>query len=114
MIVGERLRAIRQQLGLSQRDLAEDIGTGHGMIHRYEHGLSDPTSSTLKALSDRLNVSIDYLVGISDEPATQSSEMSLSREEQQVVAAFRRGGWAGVVRLGVDRMAAQTPPSDPL
>jgi transcriptional regulator with XRE-family HTH domain len=113
MIVGERLKAVRERLGLTQRQLAHDIGTGHAMIFRYEHGMSDPTSSTLKALSARLNVSIDYLVGISDEPETRASQLGLNREEQQVIAALRREGWAGILRLGADKLEAITTPTEP-
>lgn len=82
------------------------------MIFRYEHGMSDPTSATLKALSNRLNVSIDYLVGISDEPETRASQLGLNREEQQVIAALRREGWAGVFRLGAEKWEALTTHSE--
>lgn len=113
MLRSERLREIRELRGLSQRKLAEELGMAHSMIYRYESGMSDPTSSTLKALSDRLHVSIDYLIGVTDEPAIHGSQLALTRDEQQMLSAFRREGWAGVIRLGADKLGAAAAHSEP-
>lgn len=63
----DRLRALREGRGWSQRELARQSGVGDAQISRYESGLSDPTATSLKALAEALDVSIDYLVGLTDD-----------------------------------------------
>lgn len=104
---GERLKQVREQRGLSQRELGLQVGIQHGMIYRYENNLSDPTSATLTIIADKLRVSMDFLVGLSNDPGTHLDPTGLSEEEQQMVDAFRREGWPGVLHLGVDRLAGK-------
>jgi transcriptional regulator with XRE-family HTH domain len=96
---GDRLRQLREQRGLSQREFADVVDMGYVMIHRYEHGLTDPTASTLIRLAKELRVSVDYLVGLSDDPGTPVSEGGLELDEQHLIDAYRRDGWAGLLRL---------------
>lgn len=107
MLRGERLKQIREHRGLSQRELGLHVGIQYGMIYRYENNLSDPISATLTIIADKLRVSMEYLVGLSDDPGTNFDPPRLSKEEQQIVDAFRREGWAGGLHLGVDRLAGK-------
>ena len=59
----ERLKALREEKGISQQKLAERIQTNQQNIHRYEHGFYEPDIQTLKLLADFFETSIDYLVG---------------------------------------------------
>lgn len=64
----ERLRAIRKENKLTQKQTAEAIATSEQNYQRYERGSQQPTLPTLIALADLFDCSIDYLVGRSDEP----------------------------------------------
>lgn len=64
----ERLRAIRKENKLTQKQTAEAIATSEQNYQRYERGSQQPTLPTLIALADLFDVSLDYLVGRSDEP----------------------------------------------
>lgn len=55
------------QLGLYQRELAELAGIKLRAYQLYEQGKTEPSIDTLIAFADALNVSIDYLVGRTDE-----------------------------------------------
>lgn len=59
----ERLKALREEKGISQQKLAEKIHTSQQNIHRYENGFYEPDIATLKLLADYFETSIDYLVG---------------------------------------------------
>lgn len=61
--VGLRIVESRQRLGWRQEDLAQKIGTTQRQISRYERGISTPSLPLLRDLADALNVSIDWLVG---------------------------------------------------
>ena len=64
----EHLREIRKNKGTTQRQVAESIGITERNYQYYESGGREPAMSTLIALADYFDVSIDYLVGRSDDP----------------------------------------------
>lgn len=64
----ERLRTIRKENKLTQKQTAEAIATSEQNYQRYERGSRQPTLPTLIALADLFDVSLDYLVGRSDNP----------------------------------------------
>ena len=59
------LRTIRK---ISSRGLAEAIGVSPPAISRFEHGIDFPHVTTLVALADYFDISLDYLIGRSDDP----------------------------------------------
>ena len=65
---GSHLKALRQSKGLTQKQLAAETGTSERGIQNYEMGVRKPTYEILLALADYLDVSLDYLVGRSDDP----------------------------------------------
>ena len=58
--VGKRLRRRRRLLGMTQQDLAVQVGVRFQQIQKYECGANRITSSRLYALSKALNVSVQY------------------------------------------------------
>lgn len=63
---GERLRDLREEKGISQKDLAEFLSLANSTVSQYEADKRDPDSSTLKKLADYFAVTLDYLLGRSD------------------------------------------------
>lgn len=64
----ERLKACRKQTGLSQENLAKEIGIVFRSYRRYECGEVDPPFSAIVKIADYFNVSLDFLAGRTDEP----------------------------------------------
>jgi transcriptional regulator with XRE-family HTH domain len=58
---GQRLRARRHALALSQPDLERETGIPKARISKYEHGHAVPSVPTLVKLADQLDVSLDAL-----------------------------------------------------
>lgn len=62
-----RLRTLRQIKGISTRSLAAAIGLkSHGAIAQFEKGTSLPALETLVKMADYFDVTLDYLVGVTD------------------------------------------------
>lgn len=101
----DRLKDLREQRGLSQRELARLCGLGETQINKYENGLSDPSSTNLTAIARQLDVSTDYLVGLTDDPKLLVREPELNPDERVMLETYRREGWSGVIRLGAERLA---------
>lgn len=58
----ENLTRIREERGLTQKELGRLIGVAEATISNYENGKREPKLDKLVALADALNVSIDELV----------------------------------------------------
>ena len=63
---GQRLRALREENNLTQRQLAEQIGYGKSSVSFWENDLKDPTSKVIINLSKLFKVTSDYLLGLED------------------------------------------------
>lgn len=71
--VPTKIRALRKELGLTQKELAEKVGVHPAQLARYELGLSTPSIGVLIRLAKYCEVSIDYIVfGIDKEVAKRS------------------------------------------
>lgn len=68
MNLNEALRRIRKQKKVTQVQAAQAAGVSEAMYQFYEYGKNEPTASVLIALADYFDVSLDYLVGRSDDP----------------------------------------------
>lgn len=62
-----RVKKLRKDFGLTQKELAEKIGLNEAVIGSYELGNAQMTIKNAIKLSRFFGVSIDYLVGNSDE-----------------------------------------------
>lgn len=60
--IGIRLRELREEIGWSQREVAEACGLNHKNIVRLESKESNPTADTLMILADFYEVSVDYIL----------------------------------------------------
>lgn len=67
MEFSERLKNLRKQAHLTQVDVAEKLGVSQQAYASWERGVKKPTQQNLVKIAQSLKVSIDYLVGNSDE-----------------------------------------------
>lgn len=68
MFFSARLIALRKQRSITQKQLADNIGVSDIAIQNYENQRRKPAFEQLLALADYFDVSLDYLVGRSDNP----------------------------------------------
>ena len=63
----EKLLELRRREGLSQEQLADRLGVTRQSVSKWESGAAAPELTKLVALSELFSVSVDYLVGLTDE-----------------------------------------------
>lgn len=68
-ILAKRLKALREGRRIYQREMAEQLGLSFRGYQGYETNQTEPKLATLIAIADYYNVSIDYLVGRTDDPS---------------------------------------------
>jgi transcriptional regulator with XRE-family HTH domain len=103
----DRLQNLREQKGWSRRELAVRCGIGANMVYKYEALQTEPTTSSLKKLAEMLDVSSDYLLGLSDNPHGQYGHGTLTVEDEAILQTFHREGWAGLLHMGTDYLAGR-------
>lgn len=69
MTIGQRIKARRQELKMSQREMAAKLGyTDHTTLTRIEGGKVDLPQSRIVKIAEVLGVSVGYLMGWEDKP----------------------------------------------
>ncbi len=77
MEFSERLKDLRKQVGLTQVDVAEKLGISQPAYASWERGVKKPTQENLVKIAQILNVSVDYLVGNSEEITDELDNIEL-------------------------------------
>ena len=67
MTVGERIRYARNKRGITQYKLAELCDVTQHAISCYENNIWDPRLFNATSMAIALDVSLDWLVGLTDE-----------------------------------------------
>lgn len=121
MELSSRIAHIRKQMGLSQEKFGELFNMSQRSVAAWESGERTPSYPVLLELADKLDVSVDYLVGRTDvpktkkEPTVSDSELmnniisqvqALSDPELIQVSAFLSGLAAG---RGISAAAQAAP-----
>lgn len=69
-MIGERLQELRKDRGMPQEELAKILGVSHYTISSYECNRSDPDDKSKLIIAKLFDVSVDYLLGLIDEPVS--------------------------------------------
>lgn len=85
MALSEKLYELRKKGGLSQEQLAEQLGVSRQAISKWESGKAVPESDTLISLSKYFDVTLDYLL---KENATPSEVI---KDSEQTEVKTNRG-----------------------
>ncbi len=79
--IGDIIRSIRNEKGLSQEQLARMIGVNKSTVALYESGARQPSLAKLKELSRALGVTTDFLLGMSDQKCNYIDVTGLSPKQ---------------------------------
>lgn len=88
MEYGDVLKNLRNRKGLSQRELADRLKINRSTYARYETSSTQPDYETLKKLAQFHDVTVDYILGMSNEKQPQLTEKD-ERDIAKRIAALR-------------------------
>lgn len=83
LYLGDKLRALRLEKGLTQQQLSEKVGLAKGSISAYEKSAKYPSIDVLIKLCEIFHVSADYLLGLSDDMEFKIT--ALTDEQTQLI-----------------------------
>ena len=90
MEFAERLKTLRKQVKLTQTQIAEKLDISQQAYASWERGVKKPTQENLVKIAQVLNVSVDYLVGNSEEKLDniellfRMNSKGLTEEEKEI------------------------------
>lgn len=76
---GERLQELRMDRGLSQEALARELHVNKHSISSYERGKSEPSDARKIRMASFFGVSLDYLLGVTEDPAPREGGIRFLR-----------------------------------
>ncbi|WP_319403244.1 helix-turn-helix transcriptional regulator [uncultured Anaeromusa sp.] len=82
-MLGFRLRSLRENKGLTQAELANQLDISRGTYAHYELDKREPDNETISKFAQYFAVTTDYLLGVSDDPrpVNPSTNKSASAKE---------------------------------
>ena len=89
----KRLKELRNEKGLTQKELAKKIASTDKSIWAYENNVAMPPLDVLLKLADVFECSIDYLVSRADDfgnVSIQNNAPALSSDEQRLIDTYRK------------------------
>lgn len=90
MTLGEKIRAARMNLGLTQKELADKVGVKYQAIQKYESGLVDNLPLyRVQQLADALEVTPSYLLGWGEKKKQLTEPDELSSVKQELITLIK-------------------------
>lgn len=85
-MLSKRLKQLRSSTPYTQAELADKLGVARTTYAMYEQGKREPDNGTLNKIADHFNVSLDYLLGRTDSPASTPKAPDLSEKDEKDIA----------------------------
>ena len=76
-----RIAFLRKSLKLTQTQFGDLVNVSQRSVASWEAGERSPSLLTLCDLADKLDVSVDYILGRTDEPLTNKKQLTASSSE---------------------------------
>ena len=79
--IAQRISRARRHLNINQKELDQKANITEASLSRYENGIREPKSAVLTRLAEALEVSTDYLLGLSEDRTYEDSDISNKSEK---------------------------------
>ncbi len=73
--IGNRIKELRKEKELTQKELAKKLNIGQSSISEWEKNKYEPTATAIKMLAIFFNVSSDYLIGLEETPKEKTNNI---------------------------------------
>lgn len=90
MNISSNLKKLRTEKGLTQEELSKILNINRATYAHYETGRREPDAQTLKLFAEYFNVSLDYLMGLTDirNPYTSTDKISNALDDDKELSEF--------------------------
>lgn len=103
-----RIKELRQQKGVTQKELSKYLGVAQNTLSYWENGKIDIDTESLCKLADYFQISLDFLLGRENTQQRGSDPIRLTSHEKDLIHAYRE---KKSMQPAVDRLL-DLPPDD--
>lgn len=82
--IGERIKEVRQNLGLTCEEFGKRLDVAKGTVSNWENNNRKPEVETLLRIADLGNVTIDYIFGRTDHKSVFTAEHNIDDQDVKV------------------------------
>ncbi len=90
LLLGSKIKLERKRLNLTLEVLSEKVGISRNYLWEIEAGRKAPALNTLCNLGITLNVSIDYLLGVSDEKKSLNNNSPVTERDLAIMQIMKK------------------------
>lgn len=90
MLIGPRIKLLRQKRGISQEELGKVLNLSKTTISHYENQTRIPSIETLIDIADYFQVDLNYILGTDNSLVSHKKTLQASDEEIEFILAIRR------------------------
>lgn len=97
----QHLKDLRESLGMTQAEFGKSVGIAKSTYNNYEKGIREPKSDFWIAVATEYGVTIDYLMGFSNDPHRTSDmqKNASSSQDEALLKLFHQLNEEGKQRL---------------
>ena len=88
--ISKRIKDLRTDKEKTQQEVADYLNIERKTYLRYEKGEHEIRINIIVKLAEYYNVSIDYILGLTDKEKPFKSNDTLTKEEQKVLRAYKK------------------------
>lgn len=105
----KNLRLLREEMGISQKKLADMLNISQQAIFKYEKTSNEPDISTLIKLAEIFDVTVDFLIGNSEirESNVKKNAVMLTEKETEHIRLWRTIPYS--IQNRIDELLADLP-----
>lgn len=81
VVLGERIRTLRESNNISQVQLARELGISKASVHQWESCISIPSLVYLIEMARIFNVTLDYIVGTTNNEMVNIGDLKQTQKE---------------------------------
>ncbi len=101
--IGKKIKSLRENSGLEAQKLASELSVGKSTLSNWENDRRTPDTDTLIKIANYFEVSVDYLLGRTDERNLNKEKIKLD-ESVKTIAAHRINPHDDISEEGIDQI----------
>ena len=99
----ERVLNEISKMGVTRAKMLKDLGLNHNAFAKWSDPTCTPNGATLSKIASYFNVTVDYLLGRTNDPTPQ--ELNVPSSLKNIPVAFHRGEFDDLTQEEVDALA---------
>ncbi|MFW5613637.1 MAG: XRE family transcriptional regulator [Campylobacter hyointestinalis] len=81
-MIGNKIRTLREENGISQKEFAKELGIAYGTLQSYEYGTTKPKTDFIEQLAKKFKIDVNYFYDDCRQYVVNMSSISSSKNKK--------------------------------